>query len=88
MATLRNIGSGISTVVVNSKLTRRICDTPIEDLLVGLVVDDDGEQARGCMGVGSVGKFGTTDEELNARRAKSSASLDQHIAAAYASVKT
>ena len=30
MATLRYIGSGISTVVVNSKLTRRICDTPIK----------------------------------------------------------
>ncbi|QCL87648.1 hypothetical protein CFBP5875_23820 (plasmid) [Agrobacterium pusense] len=32
MATLRYIGSGISTVVVNSKLTRRICDTPLENL--------------------------------------------------------
>ena len=52
----------------------------IEDLLVGLVVDDDGERALGCMGVGSVGEFGISDEELNARRAKSSASLDKHIA--------
>jgi len=32
MATLHYIGSGISTVVVNSELTRRICETPCEIL--------------------------------------------------------
>ncbi|KQX45042.1 MULTISPECIES: TetR/AcrR family transcriptional regulator [Ensifer] len=51
----------------------------IEDLLTGLVSDDDCERALGCMGVGSVGEFGITDEELNLRREKASALLGRRI---------
>ena len=51
----------------------------IEDLLTGLVADDDCERVLGCMGVGSVGEFGITDEELNMRRSKASTVLGQRI---------
>lgn len=51
----------------------------IEDLLTGLVADDDCERALGCMGVGSVGEFGVTDPELNARRASFSKGLERHL---------
>lgn len=40
----------------------------IENLLSGLVAEEDEERALGCMGVGSVGEFGVTDAELNERR--------------------
>jgi AcrR family transcriptional regulator len=64
---------------------KRLCDPAsplkgIEDLLAGLVADDDSERALGCMGVGSVGEFGVTDEELNDRRVKSSAVLNRRLA--------
>lgn len=36
----------------------------LRDLLVGLIPDDDGLRCLGCMGVGSIGEFGTTDPEL------------------------
>ncbi|MBW9115575.1 TetR/AcrR family transcriptional regulator [Rhizobium cauense] len=52
----------------------------IEDLLTGLVSDDDAERALGCMGVGSVGEFGVTDPDLNARRSAASAALVRRIA--------
>jgi TetR/AcrR family transcriptional regulator, transcriptional repressor for nem operon len=52
----------------------------IEDLLTGLVSNDDCERALGCMGVGSVGEFGITDEELNIQRGKVSTSLGRRIA--------
>jgi len=51
----------------------------IEDLLTGLVADDDCERVLGCMGVGSVGEFGITDEELNMRRSKAGTVLGQRI---------
>ncbi len=51
----------------------------IEDLLSGLVSDDDSERALGCMGVGSVGEFGVTDPDLNARRNAASAALGRRI---------
>lgn len=51
----------------------------IEDLLSGLVSEDDCERVLGCMGVGSVGEFGVTDPDLNTRRATASAALGQRI---------
>jgi TetR/AcrR family transcriptional regulator, transcriptional repressor for nem operon len=42
----------------------------IEALLFGLIADDDGLRAMGCMGVGAVGEFGPTDPDLAERRAK------------------
>jgi AcrR family transcriptional regulator len=42
----------------------------IRQLLVGLVPEDDRLRALGCMGVGSVGEFGTTDPDLVALRKK------------------
>lgn len=39
-------------------------------LLYGVVAEDDGLRAMGCMGVGSVGEFGASDPELVALRAK------------------
>lgn len=52
----------------------------IEDLLVGLISSNDRERTLGCMGVGSVGEFGVTDEELNERRSKARAVLGTRIA--------
>ena len=51
----------------------------IEDLLSGLVSEDDCERGLGCMGVGSVGEFGVTDPDLNARRGAASAALGRRI---------
>ncbi|EPX63349.1 Transcriptional regulator, TetR family [Cystobacter fuscus DSM 2262] len=42
----------------------------ILDLLIGLVPEDDARRSLGCMGVGSVGEFGTTDPELIEMREK------------------
>ena len=42
----------------------------ISDLLCKLVVKDDKLRALGCMGVSSVGEFGTSDHELAAMRNK------------------
>jgi AcrR family transcriptional regulator len=36
----------------------------IRDLLVGVVADDDALRSLGCMGVGAIGEFGTSDPEL------------------------
>ncbi|QWK80966.1 TetR/AcrR family transcriptional regulator [Ochrobactrum sp. BTU1] len=52
----------------------------IENLLAGIVVDDDSERALGCMGVGSVSEFGATDPDLNARRSAASMALGRRIA--------
>lgn len=51
----------------------------IESLLVGLIAEDDRQRAMGCMGVGSVGEFGTTDEDLIALRAKVSQVLQARL---------
>jgi len=51
----------------------------IQNLLMGLVAEDDQERALGCMGVGSVGEFGATDAELNARRKTSGKMLTKGI---------
>ncbi len=52
----------------------------IENLLAGLAPEDDRERALGCMGVGSVGEFGTTDPDLNLRRKASGEMLMRHVA--------
>jgi len=36
----------------------------MRELLRGLIADDDGQQALGCLGVCAVGEFGTTDAEI------------------------
>lgn len=36
----------------------------LKDLLIGLIPDEDSLRCRGCMSVGSIGEFGTTDPEL------------------------
>ena len=50
------------------------------DLLVGLVAEDDGLRAMGCMGVGSVGEFGASDPELCALRTKAGAAIHRRLA--------
>lgn len=47
----------------------------IENLLLGLIAVDYDTRLLGCMGVGSIGEFGTTDAELTALRARSGAIL-------------
>lgn len=47
----------------------------IGNLLTGLVAGSDRERKMGCMGVGSVAEFGTTDPELCKLRAKAGAPL-------------
>lgn len=57
-------------------------DSPIEgieNLIVGLIPDDDCDRALGCMGVGSVAEFGATDEELNSRRSKAASALNRRL---------
>lgn len=52
----------------------------IRDLLVGLTPADDCRRALGCMGVGSVGEFGTTDPELVEMRQKIVPVLGERLA--------
>jgi TetR/AcrR family transcriptional repressor of nem operon len=42
----------------------------INALLAGLIAEDDRLRAMGCMGVGAVAEFGTSDPALTALRAK------------------
>jgi AcrR family transcriptional regulator len=53
----------------------------IKNLLQGLVAGDDELRALGCMGVGSVGEFGTADPELIAIWAKPGPVLRARIVA-------
>jgi TetR/AcrR family transcriptional repressor of nem operon len=53
----------------------------IESLLVGLIPLDRNARSLGCMGVGSIGEFGTTDSELSALRARSGALLFKALVA-------
>jgi TetR/AcrR family transcriptional regulator, transcriptional repressor for nem operon len=47
----------------------------VENLLLGLIALEDDTRLLGCMGVGSIGEFGTADPELTALRARSGAIL-------------
>jgi AcrR family transcriptional regulator len=51
----------------------------IEALLLGLVADDDGERALGCMGVGAVSEFGAADPELAELRSKAAPRLTRRL---------
>jgi AcrR family transcriptional regulator len=51
----------------------------IQDLLTGLIAEDDRERALGCMGVGSVGEFGTSNPELDKLRAKAASALQVRL---------
>lgn len=52
----------------------------IRALLMGLIAEDERVRCLGCMGVGSVGEFGTTDALLMEQRAKVGAALGTRIA--------
>ncbi|SFB61808.1 transcriptional regulator, TetR family [Rhizobium sp. NFR07] len=74
-AYLRRIGS--------AHLSRLSYGSPvegIENLLAGLAPEDDRERELGCMGVGSVSEFGTTDPDLNLRRKVLGELLIRHVA--------
>jgi AcrR family transcriptional regulator len=47
----------------------------IDALLVGLIAEDDGVRALGCMGVGAIGEFGAADPELARLRSNVSGTL-------------
>lgn len=51
----------------------------IEELLIGLVSEDENTRAMGCMGVGSVGEFGASDPELVEMRDKASLVLHERL---------
>ncbi|WP_245411117.1 TetR/AcrR family transcriptional regulator [Methylovirgula ligni] len=51
----------------------------VRDLLSGLIVEDDGLRAMGCMGVGAIAEFSTSDPELTALRAKVAALLRKRL---------
>ncbi len=51
----------------------------LQDLLEGLAVDDDALRTLGCMGVGSVREFGSTESQLLELRAKSSTYLHSRL---------
>jgi len=53
----------------------------IKNLLQGLIADNDGLRAMGCMGVGAVGEFGARDPELVALWAKARPALRARIVA-------
>ncbi len=53
----------------------------IRDLLVGLIPDDDHLRALGCMGVSSVGEFGTSDPDVADLRDKAAPRLAKHVLA-------
>lgn len=52
----------------------------VRDLLVGLIAEDDGRRAMGCMGVNAVAEFSTSDAYLAALRAKIGPPLGQRLA--------
>jgi AcrR family transcriptional regulator len=47
----------------------------IEALLVGLIAEDDGERALGCMGVRAIGEFGPGDSDLARLRSRAGSML-------------
>lgn len=51
----------------------------VQALLSGLISNDDEFRARGCMGVGAVCEFGSTDSEVAALRAKVSPALRRRL---------
>ncbi len=51
----------------------------IEALLSGLISDDDHIRALGCMGVGAVCEFGSTDPDIAALRSKASPALHNRL---------
>jgi AcrR family transcriptional regulator len=51
----------------------------IAGLLVGLIAEDDGERALGCMGVSAIGEFGTGDPELAKLRSKAGSMLFKRL---------
>ncbi|MFK4870514.1 TetR/AcrR family transcriptional regulator [Novosphingobium sp. ZW T3_23] len=53
----------------------------IEELLVGLIDEDDDRRLLGCMGVGSVSEFGSADPELTALREKVAPVLHEKLLA-------
>ncbi|WP_395396221.1 TetR/AcrR family transcriptional regulator (plasmid) [Novosphingobium sp. BL-8A] len=53
----------------------------IEALLVGLIDEDDDRRLLGCMGVGSICEFGSTDPELASLREKIAPVLHEHLLA-------
>jgi AcrR family transcriptional regulator len=53
----------------------------IEGLLVGLIAEDEGERALGCMGVSAIGEFGAGDPELAKLRSKAGSMLFKRLVA-------
>jgi TetR/AcrR family transcriptional regulator, transcriptional repressor for nem operon len=51
----------------------------IEALLLGLISEDDGVRALGCMGVSSVCEFGAADPELAVLRSKAGPRLSRRL---------
>ncbi|WP_018896433.1 TetR/AcrR family transcriptional regulator [Rhizobium sp. 2MFCol3.1] len=51
----------------------------IENLLTGLVAEDERVRNLGCMGLGSVGEFGVMDEELVALRSRVSQAIGRRV---------
>jgi AcrR family transcriptional regulator len=60
----------------------------LESLLLGLIPADDDARALGCMGVGSIGEFGTTDAELTALRTQSGAMVFKALVERLRAAKT
>ncbi len=63
---------------------KRLNGTPsplqgIENLLTGLVAEDERVRNLGCMGIGSVGEFGVMDEELVALRSRVSQAIGKRV---------
>jgi TetR/AcrR family transcriptional regulator, transcriptional repressor for nem operon len=51
----------------------------LDAMLVGLVSEDSEIRGRGCMGVGAVCEFGSTDPEIEAIRAKAGPALHKRL---------
>jgi TetR/AcrR family transcriptional repressor of nem operon len=51
----------------------------VKALLLGLISDDDDTRARGCMGVGAICEFGSTDPDIAALRSKASPALYRRL---------
>jgi TetR/AcrR family transcriptional repressor of nem operon len=51
----------------------------IKALLLGLISDNDDTRALGCMGVGAICEFGSTDPDITALRAKASPALHNRL---------
>lgn len=78
---LRSYQRAVTSEHLNRLGTPQSAIDGIENLLVGLISEDNDRRALGCLGVGSVNEFGASDSELAVLREKITPVLHQKLVA-------